>query len=171
MLRISTKFQALHIQRGLIGDLGVLIDNVRGGIVTVRRSGIDAVLNGNVIVDQIRGDGFPFGSEFHIVIRHDERIVLYGHIFIICDPAVKFLTVRNSSRLFGGHSDVGCSFKVVFGSLIGSKVCQLVSFAVAVNSPIGRNLAVQVPGVCARFHIIGRAVVLFQFHPFDQIKV
>lgn len=76
MLGVSTKIQVLHIQRGLIGDLGVLFDNVRGGIVTVRRSAIDAVLNGNVIVDQIRG-----GLCQRRPLSIEDRIFSYSNLF------------------------------------------------------------------------------------------
>lgn len=80
MLGVSTKFQALHIQRCLIGDLGVLFDNVRGGIgiVTVLRIAIDAVLNGNVFVNQIRG-----GLCQRRPLSIENRIFSYSNLFLI----------------------------------------------------------------------------------------
>ena len=168
MLRISTKFQALHIQRGLIGDLGVLFDNVRGGIVTVRRSAIDAVRNGNVIVDQIRGDGLPLSIEDRI-FRYSNRFFNLVFARLLRIPASEDIALQRGNHF--AHR--GVPVRQVIRRIGDRNTCRHTVRPIGViGQLIDIDLAVQVPGLRAKFHIIGRAVFLMRGTPgFDQAQV
>ena len=176
MLGVSTKFQALHIQRCLIGDLGVLFDNVRGGIgiVIVRRSAIDAVLNGNVIVDQIRG-----GLCQRRPLSIEDRIFSYSNLFLSLVHALRLLIP--ASEVIALQRGIICAHRGVPARQvirrIGDRnICRYTGGPIGViGQLIDIDLTVQVPDVCAKecFALVtGRAVILFQVHPFaDPIEV
>ena len=176
MLGVSTKFQALHIQRCLIGDLGVLFDNVRGGIgiVTVLRIAIDAVLNGNVIVDQIRG-----GLCQRRPLSIEDRIFSYSNLFLSLVHALRLLIP--ASEVIALQRGIICAHRGVPARQvirrIGDRnICRYTGGPIGViGQLIDIDLTVQVPDVCAKgcFALVtGRAVISFQVHPFaDPIEV
>ena len=176
MLGVSTKIQVLHIQRGLIGDLGVLFDNVHGGIgiVTVLRIAIDAMLNGNVIVDQIRG-----GLCQRRPLSIEDRIFSYSNLFLSLVHALRLLIP--ASEVIALQRGIICAHRGVPARQvirrIGDRnICRYTGGPIGViGQLIDIDLTVQVPDVCAKgcFALVtGRAVISFQVHPFaDPIEV
>ena len=173
MLGVSTKFQALHIQRCLIGYLGVLFDNVRGGIgiVIVRRSAIDAVRNGNVIVDQIRGglcQRRPLSIEVRI-FSYSNRFLSLVHALRLLIPASEVIALQRG--IICAHR--GVPARQVIRRIGDRNICRYTGGPIGViGQLIDIDLTVQVPGPYRSVAITGRAVVSFQLHPFaDPIEV